>query len=74
MARVVRLVAINVISGMTNTDLHEFFPALISQVTTDLAESLRATWAIAMIGDDHLLPIFTVGQPPDLDACVAQTA
>jgi phosphoserine phosphatase RsbU/P len=74
MARVVRLVAVDVIAGMTNTDLHELFPVLISQVTTDLAESIHATWAIAMMGDDHLLPVFTVGQPPDLDGCVAQTA
>ncbi|MDP8990451.1 MAG: PP2C family protein-serine/threonine phosphatase, partial [Acidobacteriota bacterium] len=48
------------------------FPALVTQLASDLAECVDSTWALAVskLGSVYL-PFFTLGQPPDLNRCLA---
>jgi phosphoserine phosphatase RsbU/P len=48
-------------------DTLEILPTIISQVTSDLAESVDCAWAVGF--GPGLLPLCTVGAPPDLCRC-----
>jgi phosphoserine phosphatase RsbU/P len=49
----------------------EALPGIISQLTSDLAESVDCAWAVVVsrIGM-NLLPLYTYGNPPCLDGCL----
>jgi len=48
-------------------DIPEIFPTIISQVTSDLAESVDCAWAVGF--GPGLLPLCAVGAHPDLRRC-----
>jgi hypothetical protein len=60
---------------MNNKTIIEVFPVIIAQVTMDLAECVDCAWAVVMSGyGPSLIPLYTFGQHPDLQRCVAHSA
>ncbi len=47
---------------------------ILAQITSDLAECIDSTWALAIAGCGcSLLPVFTFGRHSDLPRCIAQS-